>query len=404
MGRNSVRDNGGALASDIRMEPFSVEELLQAAREKTGLSDFGPPDFMEGFAIFIASINVQGEIGERHRDQFRKRMLRLLTNRLWFERDLAAHPEILAEEIDSPIIVLSLPRTASTKLHRMLGAADDFQTLPMWRYHMFARIPGQADDGAEQRIMEAKDYEDWIYAISPESIKGHPMFAEEVEEDYTLLAEFTFRDLYIPNIFNVPEYAAWVAQADPAPRFSYYRKQMQYIQWQQKSARPLKWLLKSPLFIGGEGELMKLFKNPRFIFTHRDPVKCIPSIANPVRYMRKMYSDHDPAAYLGPILTTIFSYMTLAHMQWRDQHPEFPVLDLSMQEITQNGISAAQKVYDFANLEFSSESKSEILDWEKRNPVEKHGRNIYSAESVGTTDDDIRAAFAPYIKRFSAYL
>lgn len=386
------------------MEHFSVDELLQTARDRTGLADFGPDDFMEGFTILIASVNAQAEIGDRHRDQFRKRMLRLLMNRLWFESDLAANPDILEEEIESPVIVLSLPRTASTKLHRMIASAGDFQTLPMWRYHMFARIPGQEDGGAAERIAETKDYENWIYEVSPESLKGHPMFALETEEDYTLLAEFTFRDLYIPNIFNVPEYAQWVFQADPAPRFSYYRKQMQYLQWQQKSSRPLKWLLKSPLFIGGEAVLMKLFDNPKFVFTHRDPVKCIPSIANPVRYMRKLYSDNDPAAYLGPILTTIFSTMTMAHMQWRDQHPEFPVLDLSMQEITQNGISAARKLYDFADMPFSSSAESAILQWEQRNPVEKHGRNIYSAESAGTTDDAIRAAFAPYAQRFSEFL
>jgi hypothetical protein len=386
------------------MENFSTAELLQTAREQAGLSDFGPDDFMEGFSAFIASINAQGEISDRHREQFRVRMLRLLMNRLWFARDLAEHPEILEEDVDSPVIVLSLPRTASTKLHRMLGAAGDFQTLPMWRFHMFARIPGPEDAGTARRIAETKAYETWMYEVSPESIKGHPMFAEEVEEDYTLLAEFTFRDFYVPGIFNVPGYEQWVAAADPAPRFSYYRQQLQYLQWQQNFGQPKTWLLKSPLLIGGENDLTKIFKNPKFIFTHRDPVKCMPSIANPVQYMRKMYSDHDTAASLGPLLTQRFSYVTLAHMQWRDSHPEYQVLDLSMREITQQGIATAQKVYDFANIPLSPRAISEMQKWEQRNPVEKHGRNIYTAESVGTTDEAIRAAYAPYIERFSDFL
>ena len=120
--------------------------------------------------------------------------------------------------------------------------------------------------------------------------------------------------------------------------------------------------------------------------------------------MRKMYSDHDPAAFLGPILTSSFSYMTLEHMKWRDANPEFTVLDLSMREITQNGIATAQKVYDFINIPLSSSAKFEIQKWEERNPIDKHGRNIYSSESVGTTDDEIRQAFAPYIERFSDFL
>jgi hypothetical protein len=383
------------------MEPFSTEALLNAARQQTGLTDFGPPDFMEGFTTFIASINAQGEISDRHRQEFRKRMLRHLMNRLWFAADLAAHPEILDEDVGSPVIILSLPRTASTKLHRMLGATGDFHTLLMWQAHMFARIPGLPDAGTARRIKETREYEAWMYEVSPESVRGHAMFAEEVEEDYTLLAEATFRDCYCPGIFNVPEYEKWVARADPGPRNSYYGKQMQYLQWQRQPARRLPWLLKSPLLIGGEPEMTKLFKKPRFIFTHRDPVKCIPSIANPVQYMRKMYSDHNNAAALGRSLSRQFSYTTLAHMQWRDSHPEFEVLDLGMREITQDGIATAQKVYDFLNIPLSSTAKLEMRQWEERNPVEKHGRNIYSAEGVGTTDAEIRQDFAPYIERFS---
>jgi hypothetical protein len=227
------------------------------------------------------------------------------------------------------------------------------------------------------------------------------MFTDEVEEDYTLLPEATFREIYCAGIFNVPAYEQWIAQADPAPRNSYFRKQIQYLQWQKKPARPLPWLMKSPILIGAESEMSQLFKNPRFIFTHRDPVKCIPSIANPVQYMRKMYSDHNTAGSLGRSLSYQFSSVALAHMQWRDAHPEYEVLDLSMREITEDGIATAQKVYDFLNIPLSAAAKTEMRNWEQRNPPEKHGRNVYSAEGVGTTDDEIRQYFAPYIERFS---
>jgi hypothetical protein len=385
------------------MKPYCADRLLKTAQEQTGLSDFGPDDFMEGFTRFIASINVQGEISEAHSQNFEERMLRLLMNRLWFAKDLADHPEISDEDISAPVIIVSLPRTGSTKLHRMLSASGDFQALLMWRAHMFARIPGLDDGGKARRVRETRDYEKWMYEVSPESITGHPMFTEEAEEDQ-LLSEFTFRDFYCSNVFNVPDYAQWLVQADQEPRFSYFRKQIQYLQWQQKPKRSSPWLLKSPLHLGGESDLTRIFKNPRFIVTHRDPVKCMPSIANPVRYMRKMYSDHDTASELGPSLTGIFSHKTLEHMKWRDSHSEFGVLDLSMREITEDAIGTAQKIYDFLGMTLSSIAKAEIQNWEQRNPIEKHGKNVYTAEGFGTTDDDIRRAFRPYIERFSEFL
>jgi hypothetical protein len=87
-----------------------------------------------------------------HWQPFQERVLRLLVNRLWFAKDMAEHPEISDEKIRAPAIIVSLPRSGSTKLHRMLSHSGDFQTLPLWRAHMFARIPGLEDGGTERRI------------------------------------------------------------------------------------------------------------------------------------------------------------------------------------------------------------------------------------------------------------
>jgi len=384
------------------MKTFDANELLRAAEETTGLRDFGPNDFMEGYTRFISSINAQGEISDRHWQPFRERVLRLLVNRLWFAKDLAEHPEISDEEIKAPVIIVSLPRSGSTKLHRMLSASGDFQTLPLWRAHMFARIPGLADGGKERRIEQTRSYERWMNEVSPDLNTGHPMFTDEAEEDQ-VLSECTFRDFYCSNVFNVPEYAGWLAGADTAPRYSYLRKQIQYLQWQGQQ-RSAPWLLKNVLNLGGETELIRTFEAPRFIATHRDPGKCMPSIANPVRYMQKLYSDHDTASLLGPALTQIFSHKALEHVKWRASNPDVQVLDLSMREISVDGVGTAQKVYDFLGMSLSAAAKTAIQNWEERNPLEQHGRNIYSAEGVGTTEGDIRQAFAPYIERFAEFL
>jgi hypothetical protein len=384
------------------MKPFEVNRLLSTARERTGLADFGPDDYVPGLAAFIDSINAQGEISDDRRLHFEERVLRLLMNRLWFAKDLQEHPEIADEEVAPPVVIVSLPRTGSTKLHRMLGASGDFQSLLMWKAHMFARIPGSADHGKERRIQETRDYEKWMYEESPEIVTGHPMFTDEPEEDQ-LLGEFTFRDSYLFGLFNVPGYTQWLMQADRRPAMEYFYRQIQYLQWQ---ARPqtAPWLLKSPIHLGSERHVAQAFKNPRFIVTHRDPGKCMPSISSPVRYMRKLYSDVDAAAALGDALTAHFAHKALEHTQWRESVPNAPVLDLSMREITVDGPGTARKVYDFLGMPLTPAAESAMRSWERDNQLEKHGRNLYAAEEIGTTEAAIRKAFAPYIERFAEFL
>jgi hypothetical protein len=146
------------------MRELEADELLQTARSRTGLSDFGPDDFLEGFRILVASINTEAHIRDSGWPEVRTRLLRMLINRLWFAKDVQDHPEILDTDLGSPCIIASLPRTGSTKLQRMLGASGGFQTPTFWMTLMFSRIPGVADGGVAQRIRETREFEKWTRA------------------------------------------------------------------------------------------------------------------------------------------------------------------------------------------------------------------------------------------------
>ena len=55
----------------------------------------------------------------------------LLTNRLRMEAWFEKHPEILDESIERPIVVVGLPRTGTTMLHRTV-ATDTSLLAPIW--------------------------------------------------------------------------------------------------------------------------------------------------------------------------------------------------------------------------------------------------------------------------------
>lgn len=385
------------------MKPFNVEELLASARARTGLADFGPADFREGLEVFVNCLNAQGEIGEQSWDHVHERLLRLLMNRLWFAKDMTEHPEIADEDVGYPVVIAALPRTGSTKLHRMLGASGDFQTMPFWKTHMFARIPGLEDGGVDRRIQETLDFEKWMYEVSPEILTGHPMFTHEPEEDQWL-CECGFRQNVFAGIFNVPGYGEWLMQSDQQPVHDYFLSQLKYLQWQFKPQVAKPWLLKSPDHFGSEKDLIKIFKKPRFIVTHRDPVKCMPSITSTVLYLRKLYLEHPEANTVGSVLVAMVAHMAAEHVKWRDENPDVQVLDLSFPEINKNCMSAAQKVYDFLGMPLTARAEKAMHDWEQNNQREKHGKNVYSLEMMGATEDSIHQAFAPYMERYAAFI
>jgi Sulfotransferase family len=384
------------------MHALSVDELLRTAQERTGLSDFGPADFREGLAVIVDGINGEAQIRESAWPNLRERFLRLLMNRLWFAKDVSEYPEILNEDLGAPVVIAALPRTGSTKLHRMLGAAGGFKTTPFWMVNMFARIPGLPDGGRERRIAETRAYEKWMYQVSPDNLTGHPMFTEEPEEDQWTM-EYSFRHSLLFGMFHSLKYAGWISQADLRPTFDYFRMQLKYLQWQMPPAPDKPWLLKTPNHLGDEPALTRILGKPRWIVTHRDPMLCVPSVIHTAMASRRIHSDYDSSATLRAGILDVFSGCARRHLAWRDSHPEVEILDLAFRDITLDGIGTARRVYAFLGLPFTPEAERGVREWERNNPKDKHGKANYSAASLGTTEAAIRQAFAAYRERFAAY-
>ena len=390
------------------MTQFNLDALLSKARSLADFEDFGPGDFLPGLEVLVNDLNRAEAVSEDRVDALQQRLIRLLVNRLYFSKDLREHPEILEEDIRLPIEIAALPRTGSTKLHRLLAASGDFQALPMWKTHMFARIPGLEAGGEARRIQEVRDYEAWMLKVSPEIRTGHPMFTEEAEEDQWL-GECTFRKPMSAIMFDAPLYAQWLVQQDPGPVYAYLHSQLQYLQWQTRLLRGAAeaskpWLLKSPDNFGCEPLLAKIFGDMRFVVTHRNPVECIASGAVMTKHFRRLYSDHYDPQVLAGSLVPMISQMAKGHLAWRNANPGAAVLDLSFHQITRDGLGAVRKVYDYLGMELSPSAERAMANWEAGNGRDKHGKNIYSLDDIGTTSEQIRAAFSDYISRYAEYL
>ncbi|MFT7529885.1 MAG: hypothetical protein ACI9FD_000888 [Gammaproteobacteria bacterium] len=381
---------------------FDIDTLMEDARQQTGLQNFGPDDFMEGFSILVKSINEENVITSNRIDDVRHYFSRLLCNRLWFSEDLARHPEILDQDIGSPVVITSPPRTGSTKLQRILGASGNFQTVPLWKGHMFSRIPGLDNGGMEQRITQTQRYEKWMYETSPKILTSHAEFTHQPAED-NVLCEFSFRHTHIFGLFDSPAYCNWVMAADMQPMYDYFHMQIQYLQWQSKSEVSKPWVFKTPCHFGNEKHLCATFNSPRFLVTHRDPVKWMPSVTPTSVAYRKLYSDRDSTSSFSADGTAFFSRSTLDHLLWRRENPDVQVMDIPFREVNNHGVDVVRKIHEFLNLEFTPEASQNIKHWENKNHRHRHGKHLYSAEAMGTDDDAIKEVFKAYSDRFSHY-
>ena len=93
-------DAGGAAL--VSLEP---EILVRAAREATGLSDFGAESLQEPLEVLCRALREEAELTLLGRVIIRAELQRLLQNRLRIQARLAAQPTILERAIEAPVFV-----------------------------------------------------------------------------------------------------------------------------------------------------------------------------------------------------------------------------------------------------------------------------------------------------------
>jgi hypothetical protein len=112
-------------------QEFSPDRVVADAIKVDGLTDFGDDSYREPLERLLWSLANEAELNAIGRPVLRQRMVDILTTRLRVQQWLQRYPEIRDEQIEAPLVIVGLPRTGTTMLHRTI-AADHRMYAPLW--------------------------------------------------------------------------------------------------------------------------------------------------------------------------------------------------------------------------------------------------------------------------------
>lgn len=384
----------------------TADDLMRIATERTGLADFGDDGFLPAFRRMVESINADSVFSDAGREQARERFLKSLVNRLRFAEDVKRHPEILDEQILPPLVILGLPRTGSTKVHRMLWQGGDFTGMLMWQGFNPAPFPDvPADGGEDPRIAAAARFLDWRSSRHAAISKAHHAEAQQPEEEIYLL-ELSFGTWAPYGYYEMPAYIEWVRHADRGHVYRYLRQLLQYLQWQHhRGAPPKRWILKAPPHLGREADLVAAFPGAKLVLLHREILEVIPSLISLTNAMRHQYCAEAPDKQaLSAWIMDEFSDSMRRHMAWRQTQPSGTVLDIAYADIVNDEMAVARRIYDFCGMTMSAQAEAGMRAWSADNVQHGQGAHVYDLQGTGLTDQTILDGFAAYRTAFAAWL
>jgi hypothetical protein len=371
---------------------FEEARLLEAARRKAKLDDFGDESFREPLQRLLASIRDEARLTSMGRIIQHARIVSLLANRLRIQRMLAAHPEILDVELGRVVVIAGLQRTGTTLLHRLLAADPSARTLPAWEALNPAPLSSRPGADRAARMRQAVRAERALAYLAPEFFAIHPIEATAPEED-VLLLELTFLSQAPEAMMYVPSYARWLEGQDVRPAYAYVRNVLQLLQWIRPGRH---WVLKTPNHLEHLDALLETFPTALVVQTHRDPRKTIASFCSMVAHGRGVLSNHVDVRDVAAHWLRKQRRLVDRAMESRRSAPTDRFVDVAYADLVADPLAQVARIYRFAGLEFRDELRAAFEAARAANPPQRHGRHVYRLEDFGLTAEQVDRELAAY--------
>jgi hypothetical protein len=387
------------------MGELYTDALLKAAIQRTGIERADLSRLKEGLDVLTESMRSEARLSPAGERSQHAALIAMLSNRLRLDALFAAHPAIEREVIPGPIVIVGLPRSGTTKLHRLLAVDEQFQWLPLWR--ILNPAPMHAGvlpaDERDPRIAIAEAFVDDLRRNHPDFHAGHPMEAMAADEE-VFMADLVLRGWNPCYSLHVPSYQRWLEAQDFSVWYAQLRRLLQLFQWQD-GAQGKTWLLKTCEHLGYLPHLLSVFPRATVVHCHRDPVTSVASLAALTAASRRMHSEDAPMDEAGRFVIEHLSRQMRAYLWARAElEGDHRFVDVAYKEIVGDILPAIERIYDAARIPLSAATRTQMRAWERANPADKHGRHRYSLSDTGLTEREVRESFGDYLQRFAPFL
>ena len=378
---------------------LDVTELLDTARKKTGLEDYGESAFLAGLYRYVESLENDADLTTLGRITARAGIMQCLTNRLAVIDHFKKHPEIKKEEIRRPLFIIGLPRTGTTILQALLDCDPGNRSLLSWEALSVFPPPRPETYRTDPRIRTIQRQFDQLYRLIPGFDAVHLMAADIPQECVTLFGhEFLSVQFFVQ--FNVSSYQDWLDDQDMRPAYAWHRRMLQFLQ--SGGVKNERWLLKSPAHVYCIDELLSTYPDAAIIHTHRDPMSVITSIASLICMLRSISSDNvDPRMVARQQLDWWEKLLCrTVEQRKRNEHRLSQFYDLRLDEIVSDPIGSVEKIYRHFDFKFTQEVRQRMKRFIEENPRDKHGNHVYRHDDFGIDPAAESRRFSEYIEYF----
>ncbi len=376
------------------MTQLVVDQLIEAARQQTGLDQFDSESYREGLEVLVADMNAI-EFSETGAARNRMSLIGYLAARLKTTDYLAKRPELLQRTIEKPIFVFGIPRTGTTLLSNLF-ACDPARRSPLtWEIDDPVPPAKRATLYNDPRAIARLEQEKAMLAANPAMGKYYRNSAIYPNECVFFMAH-DFKTLMLESRGKLPNYRDWLFATDMTSAYTYHKRFLQLLQ----ADAPGVWNLKMPSHALWLETLLKVYPDARLVWTHRDPFTAMGSFCSIISLGHMGFTGKVDKEWIAENC----AYQAVEHanriMDARDKLGERRIIDVHYADMTTNPIETMRKLYAALGDDFTPEAEAAMRKWLDDNPQSKFGKHEYNLEQYGLSVNRLAAGFERYLSRY----
>jgi len=380
------------------VESFSSQRdrLHEEAAAQVGYDRFGAEDYQEGLTVLLDGMDAGPRLTEVGYAKSLELVRNGLAGRLHSQRGWDLNPDFRGVRITAPVIIMGLPRSGTTALHKLISMDPQFQGFERWLLANPKPRPSlseRAQDPLYQATVEALQAR---YAAAPEAQKAHPVVADEPDECLMPMSQSFVSNWWGSNL-EAPGYDDWFFRQDETASYRRYADNLRLVGLRSPERR---WLLKNPSHIMGVEALLRVSPDACLIHTVRHPGETIASLTNLMANIRGPLMGHEvDRAALGRRQVRWYSEAVRRAMAASARHPD-RIMEVDFRSFLEQPLAVVRSIYDRFGLEMTAGTEARQQQWVVDNPQGKHGQHRYSLEGAGLTLREIETEFEDYIRRY----